>query len=60
MFWVSVLDRPDVEQLCMCRAGQAVVQMVEDTGTNVQYAIKFFLSTGAAAPFRPGTTRRLR
>ena len=30
-----------------CGAGQAVVQIVEEVGGNLQYAIKFFLSDGA-------------
>ena len=29
-----------------CGAGQAVVQIVEDTSSSEQHAIKFFLSTG--------------
>ena len=41
-----------------CGAGQAVVQIVEDTGSHVQYAAKFFLSMGAL-PSSPAVARRL-
>ena len=39
----------DVFSLFACGAGQAVVQVVEDSDTSEHYAIKFFLSTGTLA-----------
>lgn len=47
------ITNDDVKWLPVQRAGQAVVQIMEDSSDNMQYAIKFFLSSSVLHPLSP-------